>query len=125
MYIHISFAEQEKNSLPATDWNVRHSMSTLRLLMPLLLILLAALLAVWVAGPEGRVVAGEGRTVVPARLDAAGTSTPVADSTESGAAGGQVENQFPNPESWYEDTSPYAHEPLAISSGGGGMNLPK
>jgi hypothetical protein len=39
--------------------------------------------------------------------------------------GSQDEDEFPNPESWYEDTSPYAHEPLVISSGGGGVYLPK
>jgi hypothetical protein len=63
--------------------------------------------------------------VASEHLKAGETPAPVADLTEAVAAGTQIDNQFPNPESWYEDTSPYAHEPLVISSSGGGMNLPK
>ena len=105
------------------------SMSALRLLMALLLILLAALLAVWVVGPEVRAIAGEAKTVVPNQSTVGEPVTPAADGAMSAAAsapaGARAGNPFPNPRSWYEDTSPYAHEPLVISSSGGSMNLPK
>ena len=125
MHIHISFTDQETYNPQAYATSVRRSMSVLRLLMALLFILLAALLAVWVAGPEGRVVAAWSEFVTSGKLNATEAPTLAADSTEPAAAAAPVENPFPHPESWYEDTSPYAHEPLVISSGGGSMSLPK
>jgi hypothetical protein len=116
MHITISFVDQEPYDRQAARQRVQHSMSALRLLMAMLFILLAVLLAVWVAGPRDAVVASgfSKETDVPVLA---------ADSTQPAAV--PVENRSPDPEAWYEDTSPYAHEPLVISSGGGSMNLPK
>ncbi len=125
MYITINFVDQEQYDMQAARQRVQHSMSALRLLMAMLFFLLAVLLAVWVAGPEGSIVATVDGVVISGQSNEAGTPALAVDSTEPAAAAAPVENPFPSPESAYEDTSPYAHEPLVISSGGGSMNLPK
>jgi hypothetical protein len=117
MGFHMSLASPKRVSPQATDQSLRRTISDRKQLVALLLILLAALLAVWLVGPETMLIAGEAGTVVPSR-STAGEALTVAVGAPEG-------NQFPNPESWYEGSSPYAHEPLVISSGGGSMNLPK
>lgn len=80
-----------------------------RLFLAGLVIVLAALLAVQVAG------VGTGADVAAGQVQAvevsAGDSAPVG-------------NQFPSAQSWV-DTSPYADEPISISGGAPGINMPQ
>jgi hypothetical protein len=78
MHIHISFADQDTYSLQAYGRSMRRSMAALRMLMALLFILLAALLAIWVAGPEIRVGADWNGVAVSGHLNATEAPVPIA-----------------------------------------------
>jgi hypothetical protein len=84
-------------------------MSRRSLFLAALIVVLAALLAVQVAG------VGTGADVAPGQVEAAEVST--GDSSLVG-------NQFPSAQDWV-DTSPYAHEPISISGGAPGINMPR
>jgi hypothetical protein len=85
------------------------AMSGHKLLLGSLIIILAALLVTVVAG------SGVSADIVPSGMDSIG-----APSSESIPMTTQPTSLQP----WI-DTSPYAHEPLSISSGSAGVNLPE
>jgi hypothetical protein len=121
MSFNTSLANQERIPQQALSRDSGSTVSGRVLLVSVLLLILAVALASWLPGYGTGASAGEG---VPAVDSAAGIEAEIPSQLKA-AEGASVKNHFPNPESWYRDTSPYAGQPLAISSGGGGMNTPK
>jgi hypothetical protein len=79
------------------------------LFLAALIVVLAALLAVQASG------VGTGANVAPGQVQAADAST---------AENAPVGDQFPSVQAWV-DTSPYAHDPISITGGAPGINMPQ